>query len=97
MPRNRGSFTPAQGILFTRKRGLPLFSKKIFFFNFAQHQRGNSHLAHLRGNSQPRTLDLARDVMQLHVYLVPHGRHHPAGIHSLLPDSDYTCSLIGEW
>ena len=29
-------------------------------------QRDNSHLAHLRGNSQPRTLDLARDVMQLH-------------------------------
>ena len=28
-------------------------------------QRGNSHLAHLRGNYQPRTLDLARDVMQL--------------------------------
>ena len=28
-------------------------------------QRGNSHLALLHGNYQPRTLDLARDVMQL--------------------------------
>ena len=28
-------------------------------------QRGNSHIALLHGNSQPRTLDLARDVMQL--------------------------------
>ena len=28
-------------------------------------QRSNSHVAHLRGNYQPRTLDLARDVMQL--------------------------------
>ena len=55
-------------------------------------QRGNSHVALLHGNYQPRTLDLSRDVMQLHVYLVPHGRHHPAGIYSLLPDSDYTCS-----
>ena len=70
MPQDRGSFTPAQGILFTRKRGLLVFSK-IYFFNFAQHLHGNSHLAHLRGNSQPRTLDLARDIMQLHVYLVP--------------------------
>ena len=26
------------------------------------------------------------------MYLVPHGRHHPAGFHSLLPDSDHTCS-----
>ena len=26
-------------------------------------QRGNSHLALLRGNYQPRMLDLARDVM----------------------------------
>ena len=49
-------------------------------------QHGNSHLAHLRGNYQPRTLDLARDVMQLPVYLVPHGRNHPAGNYSLLPD-----------
>ena len=32
------------------------------------------------------------DVMQLHVYLVPHGRNHPAGIYSLLPDSNHTCS-----
>ena len=55
-------------------------------------QRGNSHLALLRGNSPPRTLDLARDVMQLHMYLVPHGRNHPAGFYSLLPDSDHTCS-----
>ena len=28
-------------------------------------QHGNSRLAHLRGNYQPCTLDLARDVMQL--------------------------------
>ena len=28
-------------------------------------QRGNSHIALLHGNYQPRTLDLARDVMQL--------------------------------
>ena len=55
-------------------------------------QRGNSHIALLHGNYQPRTLDLARDVMQLHVYLVPYGQHHPAGIYSLLPDSDHTCS-----
>ena len=68
-----------------------MFSNFFFFFN-AQLQRGNSHLAHLRGNSQPRTLDLARDVMQLHCTSSLHGRHHPAGIHSLLPDSDYTCS-----
>ena len=26
------------------------------------------------------------------MYLVPHGRHHPAGIYSLLPDPDHTCS-----
>ena len=43
-------------------------------------QRGNSDIALLHGNSQPRTLDLARDVMQLHMHLVPHERHHPAGI-----------------
>ena len=49
-------------------------------------QHGNSQFAHLRGNYQPRTLDLARDVMQLHMYLVLHGRHHPAGLYSLLPD-----------
>ena len=56
-------------------------------------QHGNSHIAHLRGNYQPRTLDLARDIMQLHVYLVPHGRNHPAGNYSLLPDSNpHTCS-----
>ena len=55
-------------------------------------QRGNSHLAPLRGNYQPRMLDLARDVMQLHMYLIPYGRNHPAGIHSLLPDSNHTCS-----
>ena len=48
MPQYRGSFTPAQGILFTRKRGL-LYST---FFFIAQHQRGNSQPAHLRGNSQ---------------------------------------------
>ena len=28
-------------------------------------QRGNSHIALLHGNYQPRTLDLARDVMPL--------------------------------
>ena len=39
-----------------------------------------------------RTLHLARDVIQLLAYLVPRGRHHPAGIHSLLPDSNHTCS-----
>ena len=40
----------------------------LFFFNsqIAQFLRGNSQFAHLRGNSRPRTLDLARDVMQLH-------------------------------
>ena len=55
-------------------------------------QRGNSHLAHLRSNYQPRMLDLARDVMQLPVYLVPYGRNHPAGNYSLLPDSNpHTC------
>ena len=37
-----------------------------FFFLIAQFQRGNSQFALLRGYSQPRTLDLARDVMQLH-------------------------------
>ena len=26
------------------------------------------------------------------MYLVPHGRNHPAGIHSLLPDPEHTCS-----
>ena len=72
MPNNRGSFTPASGILFTQKRGLPLFSNSFSFFLFyAQLQHGNSQLAHLRSKSRPRTLDLARDVMQLHVYLVP--------------------------
>ena len=55
-------------------------------------QRGNSHLTLLRGNYQPRTLDLARDIMQLHVYLGPLGRHHPAGNYSLLPDPNHTCS-----
>ena len=89
MPQNRGSFTPAPGILFTRKRGLRLFS---IFFSHAQLQRGNPQLVHQRGNSQSRTLDLARDVMQPHVYLFPHGRPHPAGIYSLLPDPDHTCS-----
>ena len=39
-----------------------------------------------------RTLHLARDVMQLPAYVVPHGRHHPAGIQPLLPDSNHTCS-----
>ena len=53
---------------------------------------GKKQLLIITINSQPRTLHLARDVMQLHVYLVPHGRHHPAGIQPLLPDSDYTCS-----
>ena len=37
-------------------------------------------------------LDLARDVMQLPCTSSLHGRHHPAGIYSLLPDSDNTCS-----
>ena len=49
-------------------------------------QRGNSQFAHLRGNYQPRMLDFARYVMQLHAYLVPRGRNHPAGNYSLLPD-----------
>ena len=65
---------------------------RFFYLIFAQFQRGNSRLALLRGNSQPRTLDLARDVMQLHCTSSLHGRHHPAGIRSLLPDPDYTCS-----
>ena len=69
-----------------------MFSKFIHFKFKMRIQRGNSHVALLHGNYQPRTLDLARDVMQLHVYLVPYGRHHPAGIYSLLPDSDHTCS-----
>ena len=55
-------------------------------------QRGNSHLVLLHGNYQPRTLDLARDVMQLPCTSSLLGRHHPAGIYSLLPDSDHTCS-----
>ena len=42
--------------------------------------------ASLHGNAQPRTLDLARDVMQLHMVLVPLGRNPPAGNYSLLPD-----------
>ena len=90
MPKNRGSFTPASGILFTRKRGLLLFSNYFFYFflNFAQHQRGNSHLAHLRSNSQLRASDLARDVMQLHCTSSLHGQHHPAGFQPLLPDSE---------
>ena len=49
-------------------------------------QHGNSLFAHLRGNYQPRMLDFARDVMQLPVYLIPHGRNQPAGFYSLLPD-----------
>ena len=49
-------------------------------------QRGNSHLAHLRSNYQPRMLDLARDVMQLLCTSSLHGRNHPAGNYSLLPD-----------
>ena len=62
MPRT-GGFTPDLGILFTRKRGLLLFSKLIRFKFKMRIQRGNSHLALLRGNSPPRTLDFARDVM----------------------------------
>ena len=54
-------------------------------------QHGNSQFAPLRGNYQPRRLDLTRDVMQLPVYLVPYGRNHPAGNYSLLPDSKHTC------
>ena len=60
--------------------------------NCASPARQLTHRASLHGNSQPRTLDLARDVMQPHMYLVPHGLNHPAGIHSLLLDPDYTCS-----
>ena len=72
MPKT-GGFSPLPwGILFTRKRGLLLFSKLIRFLNLNAHlQRGNSHLALLHSNFQPRTLDLARDVMQPHVYRVP--------------------------
>ena len=61
----------------------------FFFFNFAQFQRGNSQLAHLRGNSRPRTLDLARDVMQLHVYFVPSWTA-PSGRVSLPPAGSRT-------
>ena len=59
-----------------------------------QHQRGNSHLAHLRGISQPRTLDFARDVMQLHVYLVPSWAA-PSG-RALLPPAGFrtTCAAM---
>ena len=49
-------------------------------------QHGNSQFAHLRGNYQPRMLDLTRDVMQLPCPSSLHGRHHPAGNYSLLPD-----------
>ena len=64
-----------------------LFSELIRLFKFdCASQRGNSHVALLHGNYQPRTLDLARDIMQLHVYLVPRGRNHLAGNYSLLPD-----------
>ena len=59
-----GFFTPDLGILFTRKRGLLLLTN-FPISKIVQFQRGNSQFAHLRGNSQPRTLDLARDVMQL--------------------------------
>ena len=51
-------------------------------------QHGNSQFAHLRGNYQPRMLDFARDVMQPHMYLVPYGWHHPAGLYTLLPDPE---------
>ena len=82
MPQSRGSFTPYLGILFTRKRGLLLLN--FFFFLILR-----STSAATRSS---RTLHFAHDVMQLHVSLIPHGRHHPAGIQPLLPDSDYTCS-----
>ena len=59
------------------------FCSPIFFFYLRSTSAATRSL---------RTLHLARDVMQLHVYLVPHGRHNLAGIHSLLPDPDYTCS-----
>ena len=47
--------------------------------------------APLHGNYQPRMLDLARDVMQLLSTSSLHGRNHPAGNYSLLPDSNHTC------
>ena len=49
-------------------------------------QRGNSHVGLLHGNYQPRTMNLARDVMSLPCPSSLHGRHHPAGGSESLPD-----------
>ena len=80
--------------MFTRKRGLFFRSELIRLLNLnrAVPAQQLAVRALLHGNYQPRMLDFARDVMQLHMYLVPHGRYHPAGLHSLLPDSNHTCS-----
>ena len=62
-------------------------------------QRSNSHIVHFARQLVPRAsarqlsaaqAGPARDVTQLHVYLVLHGRNHPAGNYSLLPDSEHT-------
>ena len=95
MPQEQGVFHPCPGKSCSpESEACLLFSKLIrFIFNLnARPARQLAHRAPLHGNHQPRMLDLARDVMQLHVYLVLHGRNHPAGIYSLLPDSDHTCS-----
>ena len=46
----------------------------------------------LHGNSQPALWTLPVTSCSCMCTSSLHGRHHPAGFYSLLPDSDYTCS-----
>ena len=89
---SKGVFHPLPGNPVHPKARLAFVLQFVFFFLSHSTSAATRSSRTLHGNSRPRASDLARDVMQLHVYLVPHGRHHPAGIYSLLPDSDYTCS-----